>query len=274
MPFRTPSKAIGDLLKLDPSTALFVIGGLAVITAGATAASYVELGGKDTLTYAGTTLIFGLVLTVMTQMRGLIARVLAWFLVAVFMFWGSAVTLQVVMGNILHPPVATSHCLINIFSQQCAAAKDAETAPITYTSSLSSVDSLQPPNDGLGNVIGKLTIDRGRQPASVQPDPRNEVIAHYWRPYTAENSVALHAHLSERGWTLPGAAAGIENTAVAEGFAEIRYFFKEDAALAARLAEDIATAPDVGRALGLRDMSATRWAERSRPGRLEVYLGL
>lgn len=110
-------------------------------------------------------------------------------------------------------------------------------------------------------------------PVIAPPAERNQLFLHYDAPFDGDMLDALAGVLTDGGWNIAGNLGGIEKTEVAGGYREVRFFFEDDAPLAARLALEMSDIDSAFDGVTLRDMSQTRWAAKSRPGRMEVYLG-
>jgi len=147
----------------------------------------------------------------------IIPKIIVWYFTFMVLATLSVFWVQAILRT-PSPFLVEARCFVDIWSQGCPLgapmAKFVELAPLEK--------GLSPENKS--SEVG------------YRPDSRNKVFVQFSGELSRENVAQVSVALKEHSWNVQGASRGGERTAQAVGIDQVRYFHKEDEALAKNLA--------------------------------------
>lgn len=246
----SPWQVVEKALSLDKAKARVAVVVLTCLAVVAIASVWYR-DGFDTK-FAARVAFFGAAayvgLAVLANLRGLLVRVLAWFLAMNFMLLTSAAVTQVVSGGRALPNV-TVWCLYNWFDQGCVLASEREELVLAST-----------PKATLDQLLGPSSNDAW-------------ISINFFEPWGRPEAEALKAELIAIGWDVQ--TDQFAPNSAAEGVLEIRYSdprYQQDAInLSETLQKLIEDATSLS--VAVYDLSETRWRDTEFPMHIQIWMG-
>lgn len=147
----------------------------------------------------------------------ILPRIIVWYFTSLILLTVSTFWIQAILRTPA-PFLIEARCFVDLWSQGCPLgtpmAQQIEVAP--------------PP---------KIVSEQGSQPeTTIKPLKWNRVYVQFAGSLSREDVTRVSLALKKEGWNIQGADKGGERTAQAVGIDQVRYFHKEDVALAKQLA--------------------------------------
>ena len=215
MPARdnSPLAVLSELQKTSPVTARIIYIALGVVFFGSTASMY-AIAPEQVPRVAISIAFAAVILLIAGNFYGLISTVLAWFATMAAIVWTSAFMLQTLSGDAVLP--LRAGCFFHPWQIGC---------PAEAPSKKRYVGTREGQND---------------VPVPAPEVGPNKVYVQFAGSIVRNDLVENVSKLVEAGWNVQGANRGGERTSAAYRLNEVRFFRKEDEALANQLAINFA----------------------------------
>ena len=143
----------------------------------------------------------------------ILPQIIVWYFTSLLLLTVSAFWVQAVLRTPT-PFLIEARCFVDPWSQGC------------------------PLGIPMAQKVEVVPLPTGPPQDLTRPDPRNRVYVQFAGALSRPDVTTVSKKLKDNGWNVQGAEQGGESTAQAVGIDQVRYFNKEDEALAKRLARE------------------------------------
>ncbi len=230
------------LLNINPAAGRFIAAGLLALVAAAIVVSF-GIAEDLLIRMALYVVAFAVVVVVLTNIQGLVIRLVGWILTLAFLLWLAAFLAQTLTGGRI-AFLAPVQCLAYPMSDACSIIRSTSVEPET--------------------VVTETAIDASGF------EGLTSVTINYVGAIEETAMTAFAGTLSAAGW--PVADTGATRTALATGLNEVWFFHEDDRAAAETLAQSAAASSPAGDPVAVRSLAGTAFATDETKGVLELWI--